>query len=210
MARYAGRSLVGLRFGFTKRDLIRVPSDRATPACTQQTHNAIRSNLPTRNFPNADGSVGVSIPGKLNASTWLRFCPAWAKSVPGSCFGWGPFPIRELRAAKRGIQRLFFVTVSVARGGDQAPFSHFFMKAVFAAPESGLPSWLTAWVEQVSAMHFFTNEVLAAPASGLPSLPTALLSQVSCARAAPPANATTNAANIIFLSMVLSLSMVLE
>src|SRR3984893_18143145 len=86
-----------------------------------------------------------------------------------------------------------------------APFSHFFMKLVFAAPESGLPSWLTALVAQVSAMHFFMNEVLAAPASGLPYLPTALLSQVSCARAAPPANITTNAANIIFLSMVLSL-----
>src|SRR5258708_4390219 len=117
----------------------------------------------------------------------------------------GPFPIRGLRAAKRGIRRLFFFTVSVARGGDQAPFSHFFMKLVFAAPESGLPSWLAALVAQLSAMHFFMNEVLAAPASGLPSLPTALLSQVSCARAAPPANATTNAANIIFLNTVLSL-----
>src|SRR5674476_650604 len=79
------------------------------------------------------------------------------------------------------------------------------MKLVFAAPESGLPSWLTALVAQLSAMHFFMNEVLAAPASALPSLPTALLSQVSCARAAPPANVTTNAANINFLSMVLSL-----
>src|ERR1700687_4076152 len=121
----------------------------------------------------------------------------------------GSFPVRGLRAAKRGIRRLVFLTVSVARGGDQAPFSHFFMKLVFAAPESGLPSWLTALVEQVSAMHFFTNEVLAAPASGLPSLPTALLSQVSCARAAPPANATTNAANIIFLNTVSLPSMVI-
>jgi hypothetical protein len=41
------------------------------------------------------------------------------------------------------------------------------MKLVFAAPESGLPSWLTALVEQVSAMHFFMNEVLAAPANEL-------------------------------------------
>src|SRR4029077_19640509 len=103
-----------------------------------------------------------------------------------------------------GNSAALFVTVSVARGGDQAPFSHFFMKLVFAAPESGLPSWLTALVAQVSAMHFLMDAVLAAPASGLPSLPTALLSQVSCASAAPPANITTNTANSVFLSMVLS------
>jgi hypothetical protein len=90
----------------------------------------------------------------------------------------------------------------------QAPFSHFFMKLVFAAPESGLPSALTALVAQESAMHFFMNEFLAAPASGLPSLPTALLSQVSCAKAAPLANVATNAANINFLSMPLSLEIV--
>ena len=77
-----------------------------------------------------------------------------------------------------GIRRLFSCTVRVADACGQAPFSHFFMKLVFAAPESGLPSWLTALVAQVSAMHFFMNEVLAAPASGLPYLPTALLSQV--------------------------------
>jgi hypothetical protein len=69
--------------------------------------------------------------------------------------------------------------VSVAGSGVQAPFSHFFMKLVFAAPASGLPSWLTALVAQVSAMHFFMKEVFAAPASGFPSLPIALLSQVS-------------------------------
>jgi hypothetical protein len=80
------------------------------------------------------------------------------------------------------------------------------MKLVFAAPESGLPSELTALVAQLSAMHFFMNEVFAAPASGLPSFPTALLSHVSCASAAPPANTVTNAANMIFLSMVLSLA----
>jgi hypothetical protein len=87
----------------------------------------------------------------------------------------------------------------------QAPFSHFFMKLVFAAPESGLPSALTALVAQESAMHFFMNEVLAAPASGLPSLPIALVSHVSCAKAAPPANVAINPANINFLSMLLSL-----
>src|ERR1700726_3620114 len=80
------------------------------------------------------------------------------------------------------------------------------MKLFFAAPESGLPSALTALAAQVSAIHFFMKEVFAAPASGLPSLPTALLSQVSCAKAAPPANVTTSAASIIFLSIVLSLS----
>src|SRR4029079_6679751 len=83
----------------------------------------------------------------------------------------------------------------------QAPFSHFFMKLVFAAPESGLPSALTALFAHASAMHFFMNDVFAAPASGLPSLPTALVSQASCANAAPPANVRTNAANINFLSM---------
>src|SRR3979411_312503 len=72
--------------------------------------------------------------------------------------------IRGLRAAERRIRRLFFFTVSIARGGNQAPFSHFFMKLVFAAPESGLPSWLTALVAQVSAMHFLMDAVLAAPA----------------------------------------------
>src|SRR3954468_9335742 len=82
------------------------------------------------------------------------------------------------------------------------------MKLDFAAPARGLPSWLTAFVAQVSAIHFFMNEVLAAPASGLPSLPTALVSQVSCARAALPANAMTKATSIIFLIMVLLLRMV--
>src|SRR5579864_3346208 len=75
------------------------------------------------------------------------------------------------------------------------------MKLFLAAPESGLPSALTALVAQVLAMHFFMKEVLAAPASGLPSFPIALLSQLSCAKAAPPAKATTKTASIIFLSM---------
>src|SRR3984893_3923213 len=75
------------------------------------------------------------------------------------------------------------------------------MKEFLAAPASGLPSQLTALVAQLSAMHFFMNEVLAAPASGLPSLPTALVSQLSCANAAPPVNATTKPASMIFLSI---------
>ena len=58
MASCAGRSLNCLRFGFTKRDILRVPSDRGQaglhpPACTQETHNAIGSNLPIRNLRNA-------------------------------------------------------------------------------------------------------------------------------------------------------------
>src|SRR4029077_12725143 len=71
------------------------------------------------------------------------------------------------------------------------------MKLVFAAPESGLPSALTALVAQVSAMHFFMNEVFAAPASGLPSLPTALLSPVSFATALAIAKEATIAARKI-------------
>src|SRR6185437_15763030 len=88
--------------------------------------------------------------------------------------------------------------------GDQPPASHFFMNEFLAAPDSGLPSELTALVVQESAMHFFMNEVLAAPASGLPSLPIALLSQLSCAIAEPTAkvasNAATNTVRIMFLS----------
>ena len=41
-----------------------VPSDRATPACTQENHNAVSSNLPTRNFPNADGPVRACRPAR--------------------------------------------------------------------------------------------------------------------------------------------------
>src|SRR5271155_2103378 len=82
------------------------------------------------------------------------------------------------------------------------------MKEFFAAPASGLPSELMALVAQLSAMHFFMNEVLAAPASGLPSLLTALVSQLSCAKAAPPANATTNPASMIFLSILFPREMV--
>ena len=87
----------------------------------------------------------------------------------------------------------------------QPPFSHFAMKLFFAAPESGLPSALTALVAHKSAMHFFMKDVFAAPARGLPSLPTALLSQVSCAKAAPPANVAINAASNMPLIISLSL-----
>src|SRR6201992_2666621 len=79
------------------------------------------------------------------------------------------------------------------------------MKLVFAAPESGLPSALTALVAQLSAMHFFMKDVFAAPASALPSLPTALLSQVSCAKAAPPANVAITAASTMPLIISMSL-----
>src|SRR5581483_239843 len=78
------------------------------------------------------------------------------------------------------------------------------MEAVFAAPESFLPSALTALASQASWVHFFMNEVFAAPASGLPSLPTALASQdASCAKAEPAAKVAITAANKIRF-MVLS------
>jgi hypothetical protein len=78
------------------------------------------------------------------------------------------------------------------------------MKLFFAAPDSGLPSALTALVAQLSAIHFFMKDVFAAPASAFPSLPTALLSQVSCAKAAPPANVAINAAsNMLLIILVL-------
>src|SRR3569832_1211922 len=60
------------------------------------------------------------------------------------------------------------------------------MKLFLAAPESGLPSLLTALPAQASALHFFRKLVLAAPESALPSLPPALLSQ-DCAMAEPAA-----------------------
>jgi len=40
---------------------------------------------------------------------------------------------------------------------------HFFMKLVFAAPDSFLPSLLTALAAQVSRLHFLTKLILAAP-----------------------------------------------
>src|SRR5215471_16801697 len=72
------------------------------------------------------------------------------------------------------------------------------MKLFLAAPESFLPSALTALVSQASWLHFFMNEVFAAPASALPSLPTALASQeASCAKAEPAAKVAMMAAKKI-------------
>src|ERR1700731_1629824 len=79
------------------------------------------------------------------------------------------------------------------------------MKLFFAAPESGLPSALTALVGEVFDLHFFMKDVFAAPPRALPSLPTALLSQVSCAKAAPPANVAINAASNMPLTISVSL-----
>src|SRR6202162_5309338 len=80
---------------------------------------------------------------------------------------------------------------------DYASFSHFFMKLFFAAPESGLPSLLTALPSHASALHFLTKLVFAAPTSGLPSLLIALLSQVAWAIADPTAKHMIKAAKII-------------
>src|SRR5260370_8369143 len=92
MASCAGGRLNCLRFGFTKRDLIRVPSDRGqaglySPACTQEIHNAIRSNLPVRNLPNAHGSVGACHPidqlvGGLAQPVPARCCPTTSSATP--------------------------------------------------------------------------------------------------------------------------------
>src|SRR5207248_4177507 len=83
-----------------------------------------------------------------------------------------------------------------------APASHFFMKLVFAAPASFLPSLPTALASQASLLHFCTKLVFAAPASGLPSFPTALLTQVSCATAAPRANTDKRTARKIRFMIV--------
>src|SRR5262249_26892985 len=53
------------------------------------------------------------------------------------------------------------------------------MKLFLAAPESGLPSLLTALDSHASSLHFLMKLVLAAPERGLPSLLTALLAQDS-------------------------------
>jgi hypothetical protein len=65
MARCAGRSRICLHFGFTKRDFMRVPSGWTTPAYIQETHSAIRSNLPTRNFPKAKIILGEETSGDV-------------------------------------------------------------------------------------------------------------------------------------------------
>src|SRR5262249_965869 len=71
----------------------------------------------------------------------------------------------------------------------QASFSHFCMKLFLAAPESFLPSALTAFGSHASRLHFFRKLLSAAPARGLPFLSTALLAHVSCAIAGPSAKA---------------------
>src|SRR5262245_23843387 len=79
----------------------------------------------------------------------------------------------------------------------QASLSHFFMKLFLAAPESFLPSELTAFGAHASRLHFFRKLLSAAPASGLPFLSIALLAHVSCAMAGPIAKAAIMAAKII-------------
>src|SRR5215472_6310031 len=84
----------------------------------------------------------------------------------------------------------------------QASLSHFFMKLFLAAPESFLPSELTAFGAHASRLHFFRKLLSAAPTSGLPFLPTALLAQVSCAMAGPIAKAAIRAAKtILFMGL---------
>src|SRR5262245_43109448 len=71
------------------------------------------------------------------------------------------------------------------------------MKLFLAAPESFLPSELTAFGAHASRLHFFRKLLSAAPASGLPFLSIALLAHVSCAMAGPIAKAAIMAAKII-------------
>jgi hypothetical protein len=71
----------------------------------------------------------------------------------------------------------------------QAFLAHFRMKLFLAAPESFLPSALTAFGKHASRLHFLRKLLSAAPVSGLPVLLTALLAQVSCDIAGPIAKA---------------------
>jgi hypothetical protein len=68
------------------------------------------------------------------------------------------------------------------------------MKLFLAAPESFLPSALTALGKHTSRLHFLRKLLSAAPTSGLPFLPTALLAQVSWAMAGPMTKAVIMAA----------------
>jgi hypothetical protein len=63
------------------------------------------------------------------------------------------------------------------------------MKLFLAAPESFLPSALTALGKHASRLHFLRKLLSAAPASSLPFLSIALLAHVSCAIAGPIAKA---------------------
>src|SRR3984893_7532941 len=71
----------------------------------------------------------------------------------------------------------------------QASLAHFRIKLFLAAPESFLPSALTAFGKHDSRLHFLRKLLSAAPASGLSFLSTALLAHVSCAIAGPIAKA---------------------
>jgi hypothetical protein len=71
----------------------------------------------------------------------------------------------------------------------QAFLAHFRKKLFLAAPESFLPSALTAFGKHASRLHFLRKLLSAAPASGLPFLPTALLAHVSWVIAGPIAKA---------------------
>src|SRR6516162_391835 len=88
----------------------------------------------------------------------------------------------------------------------QASFSHFCMKLFLAAPESFLPSELTAFGSHASRLHVFRMLLSAAPASGLPFLSIALLAHVSCAITGPIAKAAIIAAKKIRFMDFLPLS----
>ena len=78
------------------------------------------------------------------------------------------------------------------------------MKLFFAAPESFLPSALTAFGSHASRLHFFRKLLSAAPARGLPFLSTALVAHVSCAIAGPSAKAAiSQARRIRFMDFLL-------
>src|ERR1017187_3570351 len=80
-----------------------------------------------------------------------------------------------------------------------ASFSHFVMKLFFAAPESGLPSLLTALPSHASILHLFTKLFFAAPDNALPSLLTAMLSQLAAMAELTAKDEITRARNIRFI-----------
>src|SRR5450756_2974963 len=82
---------------------------------------------------------------------------------------------------------------------DYASFSHFVMKLFFAAPESGLPSLLTALPSHASILHLFTKLFFAAPDNALPSLLTAMLSQRDAMAELTAKDEITRARNIRFI-----------
>ena len=100
-------------------------------------------------------------------------CGPWSGSYGPS---WTASYRRRRREAELKKRFLTFDFGSHETTHYQASLSHFCMKLFLAAPESFLPSALTAFGSHASRLHFFRKLLRAAPAKGLPFL------SIACAR----------------------------